>query len=820
MFYRLGVVMVRLRFWIAGLWLLLVLAALPFAPRAPLALSPGGFTSDAMEAQQAANVLQAGLHTTFTNVQVIFSSPTLAATDPRFIAQADAAVAGLAHWDEVSGIVPFTANPAQIARDGHAAYTLVLLKDDPDTAPKILPALNARLHQPPDLRMTVGGGPVFYEDIQSVSEADLRRAEEIAFPFAVLALLLVFRSVIAAALPAAVGGCSVVVSLALLFGLASATPVSIFALNITTLFGLGLGVDYSLFMVSRFREELAHGRDVPDAVGVTMATAGRAVFFSGLAVSIGLLGLLLFPLNMLRSVGLGGVITVALCIVAAVTLLPALLGILGPRVNVLPVRMPRRVTGNAEVAEALGGRGGQRETENAKSAKGREAREGGRQRATAEDTEGRRGREHQAWEGQGTQGGFWHGLAMGVMRHPVGVFVPVLAFLLLLGVPFLSVRLAAPDASILPASVKSRAAYDLLAQRFDQSALSPIIIAVETPGSPTTPANLARLDAYVRRIEADPRVERVTSIVSLDPRLSLEQYALMYAHPEAIGDPYIAQSLHAFAGNDVTMVQVISKYGMLDPRSEALVQAIRATPPPAGFHVLTDGGTGGVIDYVNTLYGAFPVALLVVALITYLVLMLLFRSLVLPLKAILMNALSILASYGALVFIFQEGHFSNLLNFTPLGFVEASGPILMFCALFGLSMDYEVFLLSRIREAYEQTGDNTAAVAAGMERSGRIITSAAAIVVLVSLSFASADMVIVKALGVGMALAVLLDATLVRGLLVPATMRLLGTVNWWWPWPFNRLLPGVVFHAAHGSVHGPPRDDAADREPLAIGGGE
>ena len=787
MFYRLGVAMVRLRFWIAGLWLLLVLAALPFAPRAPQALSPGGFTSNAMEAQQAANVLQAGLHTTFTNVQVIFASKTLAATDPRFIAQADAAVAGLAHWNEVSGIVPFTANPAQIARDGHAAYTLVLLKDDPDAAPKILPALDARLRQPPDLRMTVGGGPVFYEDIQSVSEADLRRAEEIAFPFAVLALLLVFRSVIAAALPAAVGGCSVVVSLALLFCLANATPVSIFALNITTLFGLGLGVDYSLFMVSRFREELARGRDVPDAVGVTMATAGRAVFFSGLAVSIGLLGLLLFPLNMLRSVGLGGVITVALCIVAAVTLLPALLGILGPRVNALPVRLPRRRTvggtGNAEIAEAPGGRGGR---------------------------------------GLDAAGGFWHRLAMGVMRHPVGVFVPVLAFLLLLGVPFLSVRLAAPDASILPASVKSRAAYDLLAQRFDQSALSPIIIAVETPGNPTTPANLARLDAYVRQIKADPRVERVTSIVSLDSRLSLQQYALMYAHPEEIGDPYIAQSLRAYAGDNVTMIQVISKYGMLDPRSEALVQAIRATSPPAGFHVLTDGGTGGVIDYVNTLYGAFPVALLVVALITYLVLMLLFRSLVLPLKAILMNALSILASYGALVFIFQEGHFSNLLNFTPLGFVEASGPILMFCALFGLSMDYEVFLLSRIREAYEQTGDNTAAVAAGMERSGRIITSAAAIVVLVSLSFASADMVIVKALGVGMALAVLLDATLVRGLLVPATMRLLGTINWWWPWPFNRLLPGIVFHAAHTDVAGAGASSGgtSDREPLAIGGGE
>jgi putative drug exporter of the RND superfamily len=773
MFYRLGVTMVRLRFWIAAAWIVVVLAALPFAPRAPSALAPGGFSSPDMESQRAVDELQQQLHTNFTSVLVIFASRTLAADDPRFVAEATAAVSDLLGWSQVSGIVPFTVDPSQVARDHHAAYTVVLLKADPDSAPQDLPALRARLRQPPNLTMTVGGGPVFYEDIQSVSEADLRRAEEIAFPFALLALLIVFRSLIAAALPAAVGGCSVVVSLALLFLLAHLAPVSIFALNITTLFGLGLGVDYSLFMVSRFREEMARGRSVERAVGLTMSTAGRAVFFSGLAVSIGLLGLVLFPLNMLKSVGLGGMITVALSILAAVTLLPALLGIIGTRVNALPVRLPgMRAVGAAAMDRA---------------------------------------EEH----------GFWHRLAVGVMRHPIATLVPVLAVLLLLGVPFLSVRLAAPDASILPPTVKSRAAFDLLSQRFDQRALSPIVIAVRTPGGPLTPGNLAALDTYVRTLQADPRVENVTSIVSLDPRLTLQQYELLYSNPGGITDPYIAQTLHAYAGSGLTMVQVTSKYPMLDARSEALVQAIRATRPPGGLSVQVTGGTAGVIDYVNTLYGAFPLALLVVALVTYVVLMLLFRSLVLPLKAILMNLLSIVASYGALVFIFQEGHFHTLLNFTPLGFVEASSPILMFCALFGLSMDYEVFLLSRIRETYEQTGDNTRSVAAGLERSGRIITSAAAIVILVSMAFASADMVIVKALGVGMALAVLLDATLVRGLLVPATMRLLGTLNWWWPAPFNRLLPGVVFREARaaaissgGGSDAPVRRDTA----VPVGG--
>ena len=766
MFYRLGLCMVRWRFWIVGIWLLIVLFGLPFAPQVAQALTPGGFSSDSMESQQALIALQEGLHTSFTNVQVVFSSKTLTADDPRFVQEASAAVAHLNGWSEVTSIIPFTVDPTQISRDRHAAYTVVLLKSDPDSAPAVLPDLRNRLRQPAELRMLVGGAPVFYSDIQSVSEDDLRRAEEIAFPFAIIALLLVFRSVIAAGLPAAIGGCSVVVSLALLDLLARVFPVSIFALNITTLFGLGLGVDYSLFMVSRFREELGHGHTVPEAVGVAMSTAGRAVFFSGLTVSIGLIGLVLFPLNMLRSVGIGGMLTVILSILAAVTLLPALLSILGTRVNALPVRLPRlRRQGAAVTTAAV------------------------------------------------PPSGFWHRLAMAVMRHPLVFVVPVLAILLLLGTPFLKVRLAAPDASILPTSVESRQAYDLLSERFDQASSAPIIIAVETRGSPLAVENLVRLNSYVRTLEADPRVSSVVSIVSLDPRLTLAQYELMYSQPANIGDPYITRSLVNYAGADITMVQVISNYTVLDSRTEALVQAIRTTPPPATMRILVDGSTAGIIDYVNTLYGAFPFALLVIAAVTYCILMLVFRSIVLPAKAILMNLLSILASYGALVYIFQEGHFHQFLNFTPLGFVEASSPILMFCALFGLSMDYEVFLLSRVREAYEQTGDNARSVAEGLERSGGIITSAAAIVILVSLSFASADMVLVKALGVGMALAVFLDATLVRGLLVPATMRLLGDANWWWPAPFNRLLASAVYrHAAGGSA-----PDKAE-EALPVGG--
>jgi RND superfamily putative drug exporter len=367
------------------------------------------------------------------------------------------------------------------------------------------------------------------------------------------------------------------------------------------------------------------------------------------------------------------------------------------------------------------------------------------------------------------------------MNYPVRVFIPVFLLLIGFGLPFLGVRFSAPDASILPKDVPSRESYDLLATRFNLRETTPVLLAVQTRGSALTSENIRNLYYYVKRIEADPRVARVDSIVSADPRMTLEQYELLYTHPELISDPYLSILAKSWVAGNTTMVQVISKYDMGDPRSQELALTIRNTPPGNGITVLVDGGSAGNIDYVDSLYSDFPVAVLVVALVTYVVLLILFRSLVLPLKAILMNTLSILASYGALVVIFQDGFLHQVLGFTPLGFVEASSPILLFCSLFGLSMDYEVFLLSRIQEAFWQTGDNTRSVALGLQRSGGIITSAAVIVIVVSACFATADMILVKALGLGMALAVVIDATLVRGLLVPATMRLLGDWNWWLP---------------------------------------
>jgi RND superfamily putative drug exporter len=815
-FHHLGKIATRYRWLIVGIWMVAIAIALPFAPQAGEVLHSGGFVSPDVESERAVSLLEQKLHLNLTIVQVIFTSQRYDAYSPQFIQESQQALTHIRSWSEVSGVVSFTDNPRQISLDRHAAYVNVLLKSDPDSAPKLLPELEHRLQAVPDLKTSIGGGPVFYEDIQAVSERDLRRAEFIAFPFAVIALLLVFRSVVASILPALVGGGAVIVSLALVFALSHITILSIFVLNITTLFGLGLGVDYSLFMVSRFREELAHGRSVEDAVAATVATAGRAVIFSGLTVSIGLFGLTFFRVYLLSSVGIAGVLVVLLAVIAAITLLPAALAIIGPKINAFPVRLPKFFTFNKLPGLAVGALRG------ARGARLNTSRPSPIDMPSGKPTSYRSSAEFTTYPSQipaisDPHHGFWYRLSHLVMRYPVQIFLPVLLLLVSLGLPFLGVRFSAPDASILPTNVPSRAAFDLLATRFNARETTPILLAVQTRGNVLTPENIRALYTYAQRIEADPRVARVDCIVSADPRFTLAQYQLLYTHPQLIADPYVSSLLKSSVAGNTTWIQVISKYDMLDQRSQELVLTIRNTLPGSGITVLVDGSTAGEIDYVTSLYTDFPKAILIVAITTYIVLLLFFRSVVLPLKAILMNTLSIMASYGALVVIFQDGFLHQFLGFTPLGFVEATSPILLFCALFGLSMDYEVFLLSRVQEAFWQTGDNTRAVALGLQRSGSIITSAAVIVIVVSASFATADIILVKALGLGMAIAVALDATLVRGLLVPSTMRLLGNVNWWFPFLGVQRRPPFLLENAETLKENKPLDEAPVND-ASIGG--
>jgi RND superfamily putative drug exporter len=741
-FAALGRFAARRRWPIVAAWALLLIVALPIAPRVTGALRAGGFILDDLESARAKATLQSELGVPPSAVVVVLHSDSLVAGTPAFETPAAEAVAGVAAAPYVARVVPHTLATRQVSADGHTVYDVVLLTIAPDDSPAALPGLSAALGHPAGFDVALAGGPAFYGDVQSVSESDLRRSELISLPLAAIALLIVFGSVVAGVLPLAVGGTAVVVALAAVYLVASTTPMSIFVLNLATLLGLGLGVDYSLLLTSRFREELAaRSADdplrVPRAVESTVATAGRAVFFSGLTVLLGLLGLVLFEFMILRSVGIAGAIVVFLAVAAATTLLPALLAIVGTRIDRLSIRRT----------------------------------------VPSDDPDGP-----------------WARLARWVMRRPVAVLIPTLGLLLLLGWPFLHVRFNAPDSTILPASVPSRAAFDRLAATFGEGDFAPLTLAIRTTGPATSPDNLAALYDYSRRLAADPRITRIEGVVDVDPRLRLDQYQLLYADPNGPRDRFIALALAATTKDDLTAFTVYTPFGPNRAEGRQLVADLRAPAgslaPPAGTTVLVGGGAADVTDVVNRVAADFPRTALFIVVTTYLVLFLLLRSAVLPVKALIMNTLSIVASFGALVWIFQDGNLSGPLGFQPLGFVETTQPVILFCVLFGLSMDYEVFLLSRMKEVWDRTGDNTEAVARGLERSGRIVTSAALIVVVVAGSFAFADIVLIKALGIGMALAVALDATVVRALLVPATMRLLGRWNWWAP-AWVRRVPAV-----------------------------
>lgn len=732
MFAAIGTACYRRRWLVIVLWVALIAATVPFLPRIAEPLKVGGFSSPATEASRARAVLMDDLGFAPSTMLVIFRSETLAADSPEFLARTEAALQRVRNLPFVSDVLLPAQDSSLISPDQDTAYALVGLDLPPEEAQRLTPQFDAALLHPAGLDIMVAGAPAFYRDIETVSERDLRRAELIALPFALVALLFVFRSVVAAAMPLAVGVAGVGAVLLTLYALAQRMDISIFALNLATMLGLGLSVDYSLFVTSRYREELARTPgDIEGAVTRTIATAGKAVFFSGLTVLIGLSGLAFFDFMFLRSVGVAGAIVVLWATIAALTLLPAILGVLGPRIDRWSIRS---VHDDASAAD-----------------------------------------------------GFWAALSNRVMTHPWRFLVPTLALLLLLGSPFRHANISSPDATILPPDLPSRQAFDVLVDEFGLGEVSPFLVVLQSPTGIGSPENIAALHRMTIGLAEDPRIARVQSPTpaGLTPGQAQAAFALQSGLSRAGADSGFSR----LVSENSAVILAYSHYLPNDQRNKDLLQSIRAASPGGDVQVLVDGGTAEIVDVVNEMYGEFPrVAAFIVA-ATFLVLMILFRSLLLPVKAIIMNSLSILASYGALVWVFQDGHLSRLLNFTPQGYVEASLPVIMFCVLFGISMDYEVFLLSRIREEWDRTGDNRESVAIGMQRSGRIITSAALLVVVVTGSFVTADVVLIKALGFGIALAVLLDATVIRALLVPATMRLMGDWNWWLPAPLGRVLP-------------------------------
>ena len=658
-----------------------------------------------------------------SNLFVVFSGGGTTVDDLGFQTAVEEALEPLAQDATVAGVATFytTGSPAFVSEDRTKTFAVVGLVHDADAASEDFPRLRALLFSE-ELEINVTGEPAAAREIQDKAESDLQRAELFAFPIVAILLVLILGSLVAASLPQAMGVLSVVAALLGLRILTEVTDVSVFALNITILLGLGLSIDYAFLIVDRFRKEL-RTKDVPEALQTTMSTAGKAVAFSGLAVAISLLGLLFFPMNFLQSMGLGGALVTGLAAIGALTVLPAILAILGPKVNALSVL--RQDPGKEGV-------------------------------------------------------GFWYRLSTGVMKRPIVVMVPVVAFLVLLASPALDLRLGSPDPSILPSGNEIRWASEQLENDFAPGESTPINVVVQARGDILQPDNLLALDQLARDIAATPGVSRIDGLANVSPE-SIDSLA------------------PRFASGDFTWLSVISGLDRNSDEAQNLVKVIRGIAPANGLEILVGGETAQLVDTKGSLYDNIPWALAFVFGVTFIVLFLMFGSVVLPLKAVIMNALSIGATFGILVWIFQWGNLSGPLNFEPSGFLISALPMLLFGVVFGLSMDYEVFLLSRVKEEYDRTGDNTQAVAKGLQHTGRIITSAALLFIVVTGAFATADIVIIKSLGVGMAIAIALDATIVRALLVPATMRLMGDYNWWAPRPLKWLWDRIGIQETEGS---------------------
>jgi putative drug exporter of the RND superfamily len=581
--------------------------------------------------------------------------------------------------------------PPVRSRDGRSAYVAATFRADANDALLIA----AEAERIPGV--VPGGGAVAANQVGHTVKADLTRAELYAFPILLVLSLIVFRGLVAALLPPLVGGATIAGTFAAMRAVNAALPLSVFAVNLVTGLGLGLAIDYSLFVLSRYREELVRVGPGPEALRRTLATAGRTVLFSGLTVSAALGSLCLFPLRFLYSMGISGAIGALIAVVVSLVGLGSLLAVLGTRVNALAPGFLRRSAERTAVP---------------------------------------------------AERGFWFRLSLAVMRRPLTIAVASAAVLVACGLPFLHVRFTGVDATSLPASASSRQVQEALQREFPPAATAPIYVVLRAPA-----AARASLTAYASRLRRLPDAADV-----LGPMR---------------------------AGEGVWRIDVVARDPVLSGPAKRLVRDVRALPAP--YPALVGGVTAGFLDQQASLKAHLPVALAVLVATTLVLLFLATGSVVLPLKSLLMNLLSLGAAFGLLVLIFQDGRLESVLRYSGQGALESTQPVLLFVVAFALSTDYGLFLLTRIKEHHDRGEPNGRAVPLGLERTGRIVTSAALLFCVAIGAFSTSRIVFVKELGIGTALAVLVDATIVRALLVPSLMALLGEWNWWAPAPLRRL---------------------------------
>lgn len=737
----------RWRWPVIAVWALAIGASLLLAPRLPQLTRGGGFDLPASESWQAADAVQNQFGGGYRrSVRIIYSHPEWPVGDERFRGRMEESLKRVGSLAAVRGINTWYDDglPNMVSPDGSTTFAEVSFFGQEKEVQPLVPELR-RLAADPALEVHVIGGPAFDYDLEATSKADLLLAEKIGLPVVLAILALVFGSLVAMVLPLALGLASVSVTLALLYLLSRRLDLSIFVINMVTMVGLGLGIDYSLFMVSRFREEMGRQRSVAEAVRATLATAGKAVVFSAASVFVGLAMMVPFSIVFLRSLGVGGALVAVMSALVALTLLPALQAVLGRRIDA-----------------------------------GRLLPRSGRQTESA--------------------GALWSRWAGQVMKRPWLFLVLSATLLLVLAWPAREMAAGVPTIEDLTPGSDSRQGVDLFGEKWGLGELSPLYVVFEadTDDISRLPAFMEGLAAFEQQLARDPRVARVDSLADYDPGLGEE------VSPDKLAQ--LAQGVLSRPGGDrllglrdgrVVTVAWIYPEALSPAEGRQLVRDLRQQELPAipgfsGLDVKVGGGAAEAADFTDAMRESFPLLLGAVLLISYLVLLLLFRSLILPLKAIIMNLLSVTATYGVLVAVFQKGWGSGVLGFTPPEGIIPFVPVLLFAMLFGISMDYEVFLLSRIREEYLASGDNQAAVARGLARTGRVITTAALIMIAVFGSFATAESIVIKEIGIGLAVAIFLDATVVRVALMPAAMRLLGRWNWYLPGWLDRLLPRLT----------------------------
>ncbi len=727
-FERLARTVVRRRRVVLASTALAFVVAAVIGSGAPGALVDGGFSDDSSESSRAAALISDEFRTREPNLVLLVTAAHGDVDDPAVAEAGTDVTAELAAEEGVSDVVSYWSlgsAPPLRSTDARSALILAVLDRKGDGGGNRLAAISDRYTRTSGGHVTVAvtGGAEIFRQVNGQIKRDLTRAELIAFPVTLVLLVLIFGSLVAAALPLAVGMLSIVGSLFMLYVIASLTDVSIFALNLATMMGLGLAIDYSLFIVSRYREELRRGLEPHAAVERTVMTAGRTIVFSAVTVAISISALLVFPLGFLRSFAYAGIAVAITAAVGATVFLPALLAVIGTRIDRFSIR----------------------------------------HRSAATDHEGA-----------------WHRIATLVMRRPVPIALAVIVLLVALGTPFLRIQFGIPDDRVLPSHLSSRAAMDEIRESFEARETG--ALHVVTTGIGDLASRRDEIDAYALRLSMLDGVSRVDALTGV-----YADGAATYASDLPKGElrDAIAATGRRFEGDGATWFSVVPSVEPMSPEGEDLARAVRRTDAP--FEVLVAGASAELVDSKASLFARLPLAVGLIALATFVLLFLLFGSVVVPLKALVLNVLSLSAMLGALVWIFQDGNLAGLLGFTPTGTIAVSMPILLFCVAFGISMDYEVFLLSRIKEEYDRTGDNAASVAVGLERTGSIVTAAAVLISVVNAAFATSGVSFVKLMGVGMTLAVLGDAFIIRATLVPAFMRIAGDANWWAPPILRRI---------------------------------